>query len=143
MRVPLCPAVHGHIADSVRDHEPGPGSRIALDEEAEGAVHRTACRWISMARQPQKITGGPTVWPAHSPRPSREPCWYRGIAVDGGGTVQNATTGHGRTGSRLPHQFPLTSYSPAMYLRWIFHVPRGTVPLTTARGQKDPLSAQS
>src|ERR1039457_1497819 len=23
MRVPLCPAVHGHIADSVRDHEPG------------------------------------------------------------------------------------------------------------------------
>src|SRR5450755_3007236 len=52
MRVPLCPAVHGHIADSVRDHEPGPGSRIALDEEAEGAVHRTAGSWISMARCP-------------------------------------------------------------------------------------------
>jgi hypothetical protein len=42
MRVPLCLAVHGHIADSVRDHEPGSGGRIALDEEAEEAVHRAA-----------------------------------------------------------------------------------------------------
>ena len=87
MRVPLCPAVHGHIADSVRDHEPGPGGRIALDEEVEGAVHRTACCWISMAhrpRQPQKITGGRRCGPRIVRGPSREPCWYRGIAVDGG-----------------------------------------------------------
>ena len=39
-------------------------------------------------RQPQKITGGPVVWPAWSARsPWREPCWYRGVAVDAGGTV--------------------------------------------------------
>src|SRR5450755_3754303 len=92
MRVPLCPAVHGHIADSVRDHEPGPGGRIALDEEAEGAVHRTACCWISMARQPQKITGGPAVWPAHSPRAVARTLLVPGYRRDGGGTVQNATT---------------------------------------------------
>ena len=70
MRVPLCLAVHGHIADSVRDHEPAPGGRIALDEEAEGAVHRTACCWNSMAhrpRQSQKTMRGPTVWLAHGP----------------------------------------------------------------------------
>ena len=69
MRVPLCLAVHGHIADSVRDHEPGPGGRIALDEQAEGAVTEPLTPWISMARcprQPQKITGGPAVWPAWS-----------------------------------------------------------------------------
>jgi hypothetical protein len=56
MRVPLCLAVHGHIADSVRDHEPGRVARL---------LWRSS--WISMARyhgQPQKITGGPAVWPA-------------------------------------------------------------------------------
>ena len=72
MRVPLCLAVHGHIADSARDHEPGSGGRIALDEEAEEAVHRAACSWISMVRRPRqargKITGGRTVWPTHGPQ---------------------------------------------------------------------------
>jgi hypothetical protein len=45
MRVPLCPAVRGHIADSVRDHQPGSGGwcgRSVLGEEAEEAVYRTA-----------------------------------------------------------------------------------------------------
>jgi hypothetical protein len=43
--------------------------------------------------QPQKITGGAgglarMVGGIRGIRgPSREPCWYRGIAVDGGGTV--------------------------------------------------------
>jgi hypothetical protein len=43
--------------------------------------------------QPQKITGGVgglarMVGGIRGIRgPSREPCWYRGIAVDGGGTV--------------------------------------------------------
>jgi hypothetical protein len=44
MRIPLCPAVHGHIADSVRDHERGRvvrRRRIAVAEEAEEGVYRT------------------------------------------------------------------------------------------------------
>jgi hypothetical protein len=52
MRVPLCPAVHGHIADSVRDHEPRPGGRrcrITRDEEAE-AVTGSLAPGISGAR---------------------------------------------------------------------------------------------
>ena len=57
MRVRLCPAVHGHIADSVRDHEPGPGGRIALGEEAEEAVHRTA--GSTVLRWPAVLGEGP------------------------------------------------------------------------------------
>jgi hypothetical protein len=50
MRVPLCPAVHGHIADSVRDHEPGRVVGSLWARKRKQAVHRTACSGISTIR---------------------------------------------------------------------------------------------
>src|ERR1017187_7699438 len=40
--------------------------------------------------------------------------------------------------NRLParRSFPLTSDGPAMYLRWTFHVPRGTAPMTAIRSKR-------
>ena len=51
MGVRLFPAVHGHIADSVRDHRPvlvAHSGGIARDGEAEAGGSPTACSWISM-----------------------------------------------------------------------------------------------
>ena len=51
MGVRLFPAVHGHIADSVRDHGPGLGAHLGGSTgtgKRKRAVHRTACSWISM-----------------------------------------------------------------------------------------------
>ena len=80
----------------------------------------------------QKITGGPTVWPAHSLR-----AVARTLLVPGyrRGRGRNRAECNDRPWLKrlavwlLPRQFPLTSYSPAMYLRWTFHVPRGTIPV--------------
>ena len=73
MGVRLFPAVHGYIADSDRDHEPGPGGRIALDEEAEGVVLRTACFVVAViirlcSEVPKRtaiVTGSRTGAPDH------------------------------------------------------------------------------
>jgi hypothetical protein len=76
MGVRLFPAVHGHIADSVRDHGPGLVAHLGgslVTGKRERAVHRTACSWISMpavlGEEPsgsRKITGGSRVWPTGS-----------------------------------------------------------------------------
>ena len=63
MGVRLFPAVHGHIADSVRDHGPGLGphfGRIARDGEAEAGGSPN--RWFldfngPPLREQTKITG--------------------------------------------------------------------------------------
>src|ERR1022692_418050 len=76
MRVPLCLAVHGHIADSVRDHEPGRvvGSlrarkrRQRFTEPLAAVISMTTVLGDEYARPPRTITGGPTVWPTHGPR---------------------------------------------------------------------------
>jgi hypothetical protein len=82
MGVRLFPAVHGHIADSVRDHGPGSvahlgGSLGGGEAEAGGSPNR----WFldfdglpSSVKNPPgsgKITGGTRVWPTHGPRDPR------------------------------------------------------------------------
>jgi hypothetical protein len=78
MGVRLFPAVHGHIADSVRDHGRGPvahSRRIARGGEAEAG--RSPNRLLldfygpqSSVKSPSdswKITGGSRVWPTCGP----------------------------------------------------------------------------
>jgi len=78
MGVRLFPAVHGHIADSVRDHGPGPGGgfgRIVRggEEEAGGSPNRLLLDFYgppSSVRSPSgsgKMTGRSRVWPSHGP----------------------------------------------------------------------------
>jgi hypothetical protein len=95
MRVRLFPAVHGHIADSVRDHETGLLAHlggIARDGEAEagGSPNRLlldfdACVLGEEPVRLRKITGGSRVWPTHGPRGprhSREPADIEYRALD-------------------------------------------------------------
>jgi hypothetical protein len=82
MGVRLFPAVHGHIADSVRDHEPGPvahsGGSLGAGKRKR-AIPRTALPLDfdgspSSVKNPPgsgKITGGSRVWPTHDPRDPR------------------------------------------------------------------------
>ena len=73
MGVRLFPAVHGRIADSVRDHGPALLAHLGGSfgtGKRKRVVHRTACSWISVpavlgeepARLPE-ITGGSKVGP--------------------------------------------------------------------------------
>ena len=81
MGVRLFPAVHGHIADSVRDHGPGLG-RIWADRSGRGSRSgrfteplAPGFRWPpSSVKSPsgsRKITGGSRVWPTRGPRNPR------------------------------------------------------------------------
>jgi hypothetical protein len=78
MGVRLFPAVHGHIADSVRDHEPGPVAHLgriarAGEAEADGSPNRLVLHFdgplfsVKSPSGPGKITGGSRVWPTHGP----------------------------------------------------------------------------
>src|SRR5258707_14116225 len=94
MSVRLLPAVHGHIADSVRDHEPRWGGRrgqIARGEEAKEAVRPNRLLPISTPSLASvtavplggKITGDPRPGPrtAHT---IRRPPWFSGSAREPG-----------------------------------------------------------
>jgi hypothetical protein len=88
MRVPLCLAVHGHMADSVRDHEPG---RVAGSLWRGSGGSGSPNRWLLDLDGPLSLSAPEDHWRAGGlvrmvrgiGGPSREPCWYRGIAVDG------------------------------------------------------------
>ena len=78
MGVRLFPAVHGHIADSVRDHGPGLGAHLggllgAGKAEAGGSPNRLLLDFDgpqSSVKNPSgsgKITGGSRDWPTHGP----------------------------------------------------------------------------
>jgi len=107
---------YGHIADSVRDHEPRWRGRIALAKKRRQRCIRTVASWISMAQcphQPQKITSGSAVWAARSagsagrrenaagagvsPRRGAEPCQL----------TRGASCGLSRQNSRPPQRGPL------------------------------------
>jgi hypothetical protein len=78
MRVRLFPAVHGHIADSVRDHGPGlvahlggsfgTGKRSERFTEPLAPGFRCPPSPVNSPSGSRKITGGSTVWPTHGPR---------------------------------------------------------------------------
>jgi hypothetical protein len=88
MGVRLFPAVHGHIADSVRDHGPGLVGHLGQncsrgEAEAGGSPNRLLLDFDgppSSVKRPsgsRKITGGSGVWPRVAHRihgHSREPC---------------------------------------------------------------------
>ena len=46
MGVRLIPAVHGHIADSVRDHEPCPGWLLRADRPGREGGRRAAAGYV-------------------------------------------------------------------------------------------------
>jgi len=82
MGVRLFPAVHGHIAGSVRDHGPGPVAYLGGwfgAGKRKRAIHRTVLPLDfdgppSSVKNPpgsRKITGGSRVWPTHGQRDSR------------------------------------------------------------------------
>jgi hypothetical protein len=138
MGVRLFPAVHGHIADSVRDHGPGLVAHLGRSlGGGEAEAGGTPNRWIldfdglpSSVKSPsgsRKITGGSTVWPTRGPRDPRAITrtllisGYRfGLTTPGSRAtpawsadgLQNATTGTDKPASSWPvrRQFPPTSY---------------------------------
>ena len=66
MRVPPCPAVHGHMADSVRDHEPRRVvaiGGIAQAENTDEAVHPNLCVPKTCATWADASTGSRRIGP--------------------------------------------------------------------------------
>src|SRR5437868_13571137 len=74
MAVRLLPAVHGHIADSVHDHEPGRWSARRQTQWFTGPL-APGFRWLAVLRE-EPVTSpedhcGPAVWPTRGPRDPR------------------------------------------------------------------------